>query len=140
MKVPTTAEPRSVRKTGMRIAQTRGGKRSCRGWPGSTNGYMRVSIDHLSGIIEEGGYHEQSPCRVVEKDGGSGQEHGGSHDWAQLQHRLARLNFQKKRSVAGKQRLTILTEKIERMKKTREAQQSRQTSRCSSGAVVHLGL
>lgn len=37
--VPTTAEARRVRKTGMRIAQTRGGKRSWSGWPGSTNGW-----------------------------------------------------------------------------------------------------
>lgn len=36
--VPTTAEPNRVRMTGMRIAQTRGGNRSWRGWPGSTNG------------------------------------------------------------------------------------------------------
>jgi hypothetical protein len=36
---PTTAEPRSVRMTGMRMAQTRGGKKSWSGWPLSTNGY-----------------------------------------------------------------------------------------------------
>lgn len=35
---PTTAEPSSVRITGMRIAHTRGGKRLCRGWPSSTKG------------------------------------------------------------------------------------------------------
>jgi hypothetical protein len=29
-------------------------------------------------------HHEQSPCRVVEKDRGSGQEHGGSDELAQL--------------------------------------------------------
>lgn len=39
MKVPTTADPRRARMTGMRMAQTRGGKRSWRGWPGSTKGY-----------------------------------------------------------------------------------------------------
>ena len=31
-KLPTTAQPRRIRMTGMRIAQTRGGKRDCRGW------------------------------------------------------------------------------------------------------------
>ena len=36
--VPTTAEPSSARITGMRMAQTRGGKKSWRGWPGSTKG------------------------------------------------------------------------------------------------------
>lgn len=43
-KLPTTAEPRSIRMTGMRMAQTRGGKRSCRGWPGSTNGCSRRGL------------------------------------------------------------------------------------------------
>ena len=36
--VPTTAEPSSVRMTGMRMAHTRGGKSACRGWPASTKG------------------------------------------------------------------------------------------------------
>ena len=36
--VPTTAQPSSARITGMRMAQTRGGKKSWRGWPGSTKG------------------------------------------------------------------------------------------------------
>lgn len=39
MKEPTTVEPRMVRMTGMRIAQTRGGKKLCSGWSSSTNGY-----------------------------------------------------------------------------------------------------
>ena len=38
-KLPTTAEPKSIRMTGMRMAQTRGGKKSWRGWPWSTNGW-----------------------------------------------------------------------------------------------------
>jgi hypothetical protein len=37
-KEPTTAEPRRMRMTGMRIAQTRGGKRAWSGWSSSTNG------------------------------------------------------------------------------------------------------
>ena len=35
---PTTAEPSRVNMTGIRIAQTRGGKRLWRGWSSSTNG------------------------------------------------------------------------------------------------------
>jgi hypothetical protein len=35
---PTTAEPRRMRMTGMRMAQTRGGKSAWRGWSSSTNG------------------------------------------------------------------------------------------------------
>jgi hypothetical protein len=36
---PTTVEARRVRMTGMRMAQTRGGKRVCKGWVSSTKGY-----------------------------------------------------------------------------------------------------
>lgn len=46
--VPTTAEPRRVRMTGMRIAQTRGRNRFCNGWSSSTNGYTHVS-DEMRG-------------------------------------------------------------------------------------------
>lgn len=37
-KEPTVAEPKRMIMTGMRIAQTRGGKTDCRGCPSSTNG------------------------------------------------------------------------------------------------------
>lgn len=37
-KEPTTAEPSNIRMTGMRIAQTRGGKTFWRGWSESTKG------------------------------------------------------------------------------------------------------
>jgi hypothetical protein len=37
---PTTAEPRRMMITGMRIAQTRGGKSAWRGWSSSTKGYV----------------------------------------------------------------------------------------------------
>lgn len=37
-KDPTTAEPKRMRITGMRMAQTRGGNMLCKGWPSSTNG------------------------------------------------------------------------------------------------------
>jgi hypothetical protein len=46
-KEPTTAEPRSRRMTGMRMAQTRGRKRFWRGWSSSTKGcrvYVLVSV------------------------------------------------------------------------------------------------
>jgi len=36
---PTTAEPRRTRMTGMRMAQTRGGKKFWRGWSESTKGW-----------------------------------------------------------------------------------------------------
>ncbi len=42
-KDPTTAEPKSTRMTGMRMAQTRGGNMFCKGWSESTNGYKFVS-------------------------------------------------------------------------------------------------
>ena len=41
---PTTAEPSSVSMTGILIAQTRGGNRSWRGCPGSTNGYRSCQV------------------------------------------------------------------------------------------------
>jgi hypothetical protein len=37
-KEPTTAQPRRMRMMGMRIAQTRGGKKFWRGWFESTKG------------------------------------------------------------------------------------------------------
>jgi hypothetical protein len=43
-KLPTTVVKRTMRITGMRIAQTRGGKRDCRGWSSSTKGCHCVSI------------------------------------------------------------------------------------------------
>jgi hypothetical protein len=35
---PTIVDASSVRMTGMRMAQTRGGKMPCNGWSSSTNG------------------------------------------------------------------------------------------------------
>jgi hypothetical protein len=44
-KDPTTAEPRRIRMTGMRMAQTRGGKKFWSGWSESTKGCeMGVSV------------------------------------------------------------------------------------------------
>jgi hypothetical protein len=37
-KEPTTAEPTRMRMTGMRMAQTRGGKKLWSGWSSSTKG------------------------------------------------------------------------------------------------------
>jgi hypothetical protein len=58
--VPTTAEARRVRITGIRIAQTRGGKRLCRGWSSSTNGYKK---NEYRSPCQSGRrtYHEQRP-------------------------------------------------------------------------------
>ena len=57
-----------MRMTGMRIAQTRGGKRSWRGWPWSTKGLSEekfVSQERMANGEERGGnrkegkkYHE----------------------------------------------------------------------------------
>jgi hypothetical protein len=41
-KDPTTAHPSKTRITGMRIAQTRGGKKFWRGWSESTKGCVFV--------------------------------------------------------------------------------------------------
>lgn len=38
-KEPTIAEPNKTRMTGIRIAQTRGGKKFWRGWSESTKGF-----------------------------------------------------------------------------------------------------
>lgn len=38
-KLPTTVLKRITRMTGMRIAQTRGGKKECSGWSSSTKGW-----------------------------------------------------------------------------------------------------
>lgn len=43
-KEPTTAEPSNVRITGIRMAQTRGGKRLWSGWSSSTNGCPRSQL------------------------------------------------------------------------------------------------
>ncbi|KAK4456293.1 hypothetical protein QBC34DRAFT_340546 [Podospora aff. communis PSN243] len=53
-KEPTTAEPRRMRITGMRMAQTRGGKKFWRGWSESTKGWGYVSIFLLVGERGEG--------------------------------------------------------------------------------------
>jgi hypothetical protein len=45
-KEPTTADPKRMRITGIRIAQTRGGKTFCRGWSESTKGYVRIFSSH----------------------------------------------------------------------------------------------
>lgn len=87
-KLPTTATPNRMRITGMRIAQTRGGKRSCSGWPGSTKGYNfqqiclaliriwgrkeRLSITKWQNHWTD---HEEGPCCVVEENGGGDYEH-----------------------------------------------------------------
>jgi hypothetical protein len=60
--VPTTAEARRVRITGIRIAQTRGGKRLCRGWSSSTNGYKKNEYGVHASL--EGGHTMNSVHRV----------------------------------------------------------------------------
>lgn len=55
-KEPTTAEPRSTRITGMRMAQTRGGKTFWRGWSESTKGWV-TSQSH--GSAARGGAEQE---------------------------------------------------------------------------------
>jgi len=43
-KEPTTVVKKMMRMTGMRMAQTRGGKRECEKWPSSTNGINSVQM------------------------------------------------------------------------------------------------
>ena len=69
-KDPTTADPRSVRMTGMRIAHTRGGKKLCKGWPSSTKG-CRGELKRLLSVNGLSTYHEECPYSVVEEDGRS---------------------------------------------------------------------
>lgn len=48
MKEPTTVDPRMTRRTGMRMAQTRGGKRVWRMWSSSTKGWE----GDVSGVVQ----------------------------------------------------------------------------------------
>lgn len=90
--------------TGMRIAQTRGGKKFWRGWSESTKGWQeRERRETLAGapLGERGSmgggqsgrrkrwyaYHEQSPEGVVEKDNRGSQEHGDAHNFVKLRDR-----------------------------------------------------
>ena len=50
-KDPTTAEPSKVRMTGIRIAQTRGGKRLWSGWPSSTKGCEGQLVEIIGRIL-----------------------------------------------------------------------------------------
>lgn len=88
-KEPTTAEPRRMRITGMRIAQTRGRKKFCRGWSSSTKGCDTVSQrggclfftgnDALELLVEGEevyAYHQKRPNGIIQKNDGGGHEHG----------------------------------------------------------------
>lgn len=48
---PTTAEPRRMRMTGMRIAHSRGGKKLCSGWSESTKGYKTGEEEEPAGQV-----------------------------------------------------------------------------------------
>lgn len=80
--------------TGMRTAQTRGGKKFWRGWSESTKGCDGcVLATHcccccccqkrgpFQGAII---YHEQGPEGVVEEDDRGGHEHGDAHEFVKL--------------------------------------------------------
>jgi hypothetical protein len=79
---PTIAEPSSVKITGILIAQTRGGKRSWRGWPGSTNGWLLCQIVHSRMTLTA--HHQQSPDSIVEEDRSSYNKHTKSKELVEL--------------------------------------------------------
>lgn len=93
-KDPTTALPRSTRITGMRIAQTRGGKKFWRGWSESTKGFFFVLLLVSAAVVMKRGevgkrergekYHHQGPDGVVEKDDRRGHEHGEADEFVEL--------------------------------------------------------
>lgn len=87
--------------TGMRTAQTRGGKKFWRGWSESTKGwgwFGRVSYADPNYSCPAPGrarevpfiwglgtaYHEQRPEGVVEEDDRGGHEHGDAHEFVKL--------------------------------------------------------
>jgi hypothetical protein len=90
---PTTADPRRMRITGIRIAQTRGGKTFWRGWSESTKG-CRWQGQHTWKLMRDVGcsHHEESPYRIIEKYRRGNNEHCKSHQFVQLsQTELARI-------------------------------------------------
>lgn len=82
-KEPTTAEPSRIRMTGMRTAQTRGGKTFWSGWSASTKGWL-VLATRRGSRRGRGHYHEQGPEGVVEEDGRGSQEHGDAYEFVKL--------------------------------------------------------
>lgn len=84
-KLPTTAMPTRMRITGIRIAQTRGGKRSWSGWPSSTNGCYTVSgygiedrgleRERRAGSVGGRAYNKQCPDGIVEEHSGCDEKH-----------------------------------------------------------------
>lgn len=77
-KLPTTADASNMSMTGMRMAQTRGGKSECSAWSSSTKGYASsVSCDSTIApvVVDERidtfeadswqAYHQQGPYRVI---------------------------------------------------------------------------
>lgn len=105
-KEPTTAEPNKTRMTGIRIAQTRGGKKFWRGWSESTKGFgafvLAVACANRSKRGVERGrgwwgvtYHEQSPEGVVEKDKRGCHKHGDAHELVKLLYGRGRCELAK---------------------------------------------
>ena len=70
--------------TGIRMAQTRGGKKSWRGWLVSTKGCAICQSLSPQAQRWSKTYHQQRPDRVVEKHDGGGHEHGEANESVQL--------------------------------------------------------
>lgn len=100
-KEPTTAEPSRTRMTGMRMAQTRGGKKFWRGWSESTKGCGQGGEYCVNELVpkilytmgERAAsfffyiyitYHEQSPEGVVKENNRGSHEHGGAYEFVKL--------------------------------------------------------
>ena len=80
---PTTAEPNSIRITGILIAHTRGGNRSWRGWPESTKGYRLYQMlgrTRIHGLTR----HQQGPDRIVKESRSGYDQHSQPEELVQL--------------------------------------------------------
>lgn len=81
-----------MRITGIRMAQTRGGKRFWIGWSGSTNGFEDlVSTLETSGNRSLFTYHEKRPDGVIKKDCRSYHEHCETDQFIKLRGTLGQV-------------------------------------------------
>jgi len=68
-KLPTTAPPNRSSMTGMRIAQTRGGKSDCKGWESSTKGCREVVLAPrpAENTVTDGGGSQEEASRLCSR-------------------------------------------------------------------------
>lgn len=70
--------------TGIRMAQTRGGKSCCTGCESSTNGLRNVSFPREISDENDVTNHKECPDGVVEEDSRSEDKHGESDEAIKL--------------------------------------------------------